>query len=71
LKIQGQNITTPYQFSKIHKDGSAKKHVSDGCSFPCNTIEHRSTTAANSNFALLLEKSSSHNGGLVNATDES
>ena len=47
------------------------KHVSDGCSFPCNTTEYRSTTAANSNVALLLENSSSYHGGLVNATDES
>ena len=26
----------------------AKKHVSDGCSFPCKTTEYRLTTAANS-----------------------
>lgn len=71
LKIRGQNIRTRYQFSKIYRDGSAKKHVSDGCSFPCNTTECRSTTASYSNVALLLEKSSSYNGGLVNTTDGS
>ena len=71
IKDLKKNIRTPYQFSKIRKDGSAKKYISDGCIFPCNTTEYRSTTTANSNVALLLENSSSYNRGLVNATDES
>lgn len=73
LKIQGQNIghLAQKEISKIHRNGSSKKHVSDGCSFPCITTDYRSTTTANSNIALLLENSSSYNGGLFNATDES